>query len=223
MHRARGTQGSTLARIGLSEQVRGLLLEWIMDRDLAPGSRLNIDALARRMGVSSSPLREALSALAARGLVRNEAFVGFSVAPLPDADFLRDLFATRLRIEPWLAARAAPRITADHLARLREAIAAMAPEVRSGPWQRHHAHAAADESFHDTIAEASGNAPARQALAALNAQIHVSRLYLTAQTGADATAAEHERLLRALETGDAAAAEAAMIAHLEGSRERLLS
>jgi DNA-binding GntR family transcriptional regulator len=206
----------------LAAQVRAQLLERIMDRDLPPGARLNIDALAREMGVSSSPLREALAALAARGLVRNEAFLGFSVAPMPDATFLHAMFDTRLRLEPWLAARAARAIGPAQLARLRDALADMAPEARRGPWQRHHAHAAADESFHETIAEASGNVPARQALAALNAQIHVSRLYLAAQTGAEETAAEHRHLLAALEARDPAAAEAAMTAHLEGSRERLV-
>lgn len=211
-----------LTRIGLAEQVRAQLLERIMDRDLPPGARLNIDALAREMGVSSSPLREALSGLAARGVVSNEPFLGFSVAPMPDADFLHAMFDTRLRLEPWLAACAARRIGDAQLAQLRATLAAMAPEARQGPWQRHHAHAAADESFHDTIAAASGNSPARQALAALNAQIHVSRLYLAAQTGAEETAAEHQRLLAALEARDPAAAEVAMTAHLEGARERLV-
>jgi DNA-binding GntR family transcriptional regulator len=207
----------------LAQQVRARLLERIMDRDLPPGARLNIDSLAREMGVSSSPLREALAALAARGLVRNEAFLGFSVAPMPDAAFLHAMFDTRLRLEPWLAACAASRITGSQLAELRQALSDMAPEARRGPWRRHHAHAAADESFHDTIAAASGNAPARQAVAALNAQIHVSRLYLTAQTGAEKTAAEHRHLLAALEARDPAGAEAAMTAHLEGSRERLVA
>ncbi len=211
-----------LTRVGLAQQVRAQLLGRIMDRDLPPGARLNIDALTREMGVSSSPLREALSALAARGLVRNEPFLGFSVAPMPDAAFLHAMFDTRLRLEPWLAGRAASCITAAQFDRLRDALSAMAPEARHGPWQRHHAHAAADEAFHDTIAEAADNAPARQALAALNAQIHVSRLYLAAQTGAEDTAAEHKRLLAALEARDPAAAEAAMAAHLEGSRERLV-
>jgi DNA-binding GntR family transcriptional regulator len=211
-----------LTRVGLAQQVRARLLERIMDRDLPPGARLNIDALAREMGVSSSPLREALAALAARGLVCNEAFLGFSVAPMPDPAFLHAMFDTRLRIEPWLAAEAARRIDERQLIRLRSTLAEMAPEARQGPWQRHHAHAAADECFHDTIAEASGNAPARQALAALNAQIHVSRLYLAAQTGAEETAAEHRRLLAALEARDPAAAEAAMTDHLEGSRRRLV-
>lgn len=212
----------SLTRVGLADQVRARLLQRIMDGELEPGARLNIDALAREMGVSSSPLREALAALAARGLVRNEAFLGFSVAPMPDRDFLHDMFDTRLRIEPWLAARATTRIGPAQLGRLRAALTAMAPEARSGPWQRHHAHAAADEDFHDTIAEASGNAPARRALAALNAQIHASRLYLASQTGAERTAAEHQRLLAALEARDPAAAETAMIAHLRGSRERLV-
>ena len=211
-----------LTRVGLAQQVRAQLLGRIMDRDLPPGARLNIDALARDMGVSSSPLREALAALAARGLVRNEAFLGFSVAPMPDAAFLHAMFDTRLRLEPWLAACAARRVTPAQLGALRDALVRMAPEARQGPWQRHNAHAAADESFHDTIADASGNAPARQALAALNAQIHVSRLYLAVQTGAEQTAAEHQRLLAALEARDPAAAEAAMTAHLEGSRERLV-
>jgi DNA-binding GntR family transcriptional regulator len=217
MHDAR-----TLTRVALAQQVRARLLERIMDRDLPPGARLNIDALAREMGVSSSPLREALAALTARGLVRNEAFLGFSVAPMPDHAFLHAMFDTRLRLEPWLAAEAARRVTERQLAQLGDALAAMAPEARPGPWQRHHAHAAADEGFHDTIAEASGNAPARLALAALNAQIHASRLYLAAQTGAEETAAEHRRLLAALDARDPAAAEAAMTDHLEGSRRRLV-
>ena len=211
-----------LTRVGLAQQVRARLLQRIMDRELPPGARLNIDALAREMGVSTSPLREALAALAARGLVWNEAFLGFSVAPMPGAAFLHAMFDTRRRLEPWLAACAASQITEAQLAQLRGALTDMAPEARQGPWQRHHAHAAADENFHDTIAEASGNAPARQALAALNAQIHVSRLYLVAQTGAEETAAEHRRLFAALEARDPAAAEAAMTVHLEGSRERLV-
>jgi DNA-binding GntR family transcriptional regulator len=211
-----------LARLGLAPQVRARLLERIMDRDLAPGARLNIDALAREMGVSSSPLREALVALAVRGVVVNEAYLGFAVAPLPDAAFLHAMFDARLRLEPWLARQAAMRITAQQLARLRTALAAMAPVSRAGPWQRHHVHAAADESFHDTIAEASGNEPARQALAAMNAQIHVSRLYLAAPTGAAATAAEHRRIVAALKAGDARAAEQAMADHLQGSRRRLV-
>ncbi|MBP0445864.1 GntR family transcriptional regulator [Roseomonas sp. SSH11] len=192
-----------------------------MDQELAPGARLNIDALAREMSVSSTPLREALAGLCARGLVRNEAFLGFTVAPMPDQAFLRDLYETRLRLEPWLAGQAAARMTPEAITRLRDSLADMGAHVRSGPWQTHRTHAAADEAFHATIAEASGNQPARQALAALNAQVHASRLYMTAQRGAEETTREHEAILGALLRRDAAAAEAAMIHHLTASRERL--
>ncbi len=192
-----------------------------MDRDLAPGARLNVDALAREMAVSTTPLREALAALCARGLVTNEAFIGFSVAPLPDGAFLRDLYATRLRLEPWLAGEAARRIGTEAVAPLRACLADMGAHVRRGPWQTHRTHAAADEAFHDLILQASGNRPARQALAALNAQVHASRLYMAAQQGAEETAHEHAAILDALVRRDPAGAEAAMARHLEGSRERL--
>ncbi|WP_338664605.1 GntR family transcriptional regulator [Pararoseomonas sp. SCSIO 73927] len=212
---------STVQRIGLGEQVRARLQARIMDRDLQPGARLNVDALAREMSVSTTPLREALAALTARGLVTVEPFIGFSVAPLPDAAFLRDLYETRLRLEPWLAARAALHLTAEDSARLRACLADMGAHVRRGPWQTHRTHAAADEAFHDIIVRASGNLPARQALSALNAQVHASRLYMADQQGAEITAREHNAILEALLRRDAEAAEAAMVQHLEGSRERL--
>jgi DNA-binding GntR family transcriptional regulator len=211
----------TITRVGLAEQVRARLQERIMDQELPPGARLNVDALAREMSVSSTPLREALAALAARGLVRNEAFIGFIVAPLPSHAFLRDLYDTRLRLEPWLAGQAAVKAGADTLARLRASLRDMGAHVRRGPWKLHRTHAAADEAFHATIAEVAGNQPAAQALAALNAQVHASRLYMASQEGAEETTREHEVILLALQEQDSRAAEAAMARHLEDSRERL--
>ena len=192
-----------------------------MDRDLAPGTRLNVDALAREMAVSTTPLREALAGLAARGLVLNEAFVGFTVAPMPNNAFLRDLYDTRLRLEPWLAGQAAVRAAPEIIARLRASLRDMGAHVRHGPWKQHRTHAAADEAFHAAIAEAAGNRPAQQALTALNAQIHASRLYMASQQGAEETTREHEAILAALLRQDARGAEAAMAHHLEESRERL--
>lgn len=212
----------SVVRLGLADQVRQRLVERIMDRDLAPGARLNIDALAREMNVSATPLREALSALTARGLVLNQPYVGFSVAPMPDAAFLRDLYATRLRIEPWIAGLAAKSRPTQLVARLSASLADMGAHAIRGPWKVHRTHAVADEAFHDTIAEAAGNQPARHALSSLNAQIHASRLYMADQTGAGDTAAEHHRILDAIAASDPAEAERAMVAHLSGSLERLV-
>jgi DNA-binding GntR family transcriptional regulator len=214
------TAVGSVTRLALADQVRQRLVERIMDRDLAPGARLNIDALAREMQVSATPLREALSALTARGLVLNQPYIGFSVAPMPDGAFLRDLYATRLRIEPWLAGLAAKSGSPQLVSRLSASLSDMGAHAVSGPWKVHRTHAVADEAFHDTIAEAAGNQPARQALAALNAQIHASRLYMVDQTGAADTAAEHRRILDAIAAADPVAAEAAMAAHLSGSLER---
>jgi DNA-binding GntR family transcriptional regulator len=80
----------------------------------------------RKTAVSATPLREALSALTARGLVLNQPYVGFSVAPMPDAAFLRDLYATRLRIEPWIAGLAAKSRPTQLVVRLSASLADMA-------------------------------------------------------------------------------------------------
>ena len=91
-------------RIALLDQVHEILKERILDRFYEPGVKLNIDALGRELKVSSTPLREALARLTAEGLVSAEPFVGFAVAPMPDAKYYGDLFDFRLIIEPWAAA-----------------------------------------------------------------------------------------------------------------------
>ena len=210
-----------LSRVNLAEQVRDRLLREIMDRERDAGARLNADALAREYGVSTTPVREALSALTAMGLVHAEPFLGFSVAPAPEPGFLADLYDLRLRIEPWLAARAAARAKRALLDALAETLAEMSPATRDGPWSAHRAHADADTRFHDAIAVAAANEPARQALARLHVHLHVSRRYLAQPGGAEATAEEHRAVVQAIAARDAEAAEAAMARHLQQSRERL--
>ena len=210
-----------LSRVNLAEQVRDRLLREIMDREREPGARLNVDALGREYGVSATPIREALSALAATGLVQAEPFLGFSVAPAPEPGFLAQLYELRLRIEPWLAGLAARRADRSLLDALSATLDAMSPATREGPWSAHSAHADADARFHDAIALAAANEPARQALARLHVHLHVSRRYLAQPGGAEATAEEHRAVFRAIAAGDAERAEAAMARHLEASMERL--
>lgn len=213
---------AAILRVNLTEQVRERLLREVMDGEREAGARLNVDALAREFRVSTTPVREALAALAATGLVRTEPFVGYTVAPVAETAFLDDLHEFRLRVEPWLAARAARRADKALIAGLRACVANMSPATRAGPWSAHRAHADADAGFHDALAEAAANEPARQALSRLHMHLHLSRRYLAKPGGAEATAEEHAAILRAVEAQDASAAERAMVQHLTASRERLL-
>src|SRR5213593_1067253 len=97
------------------ETVKGL----IMDSVVEPGTRLNIDALTRELGISQTPIRESLARLESDGLVIKEPLRGYRVSSRLTRDEFDDLFEYRLHIEPWAAGRAAERAGADDLARLK--------------------------------------------------------------------------------------------------------
>jgi DNA-binding GntR family transcriptional regulator len=81
-----------------AQAVQGRIAEDILCGRLKPGSRLRLQALCESYGVSMSPLREALSGLAGRGLVAQEGQRGFRVATATPED-LRDIVETRVHIE----------------------------------------------------------------------------------------------------------------------------
>src|SRR3982074_891458 len=92
-----------MLRDSVYEAIKGLL----MDNDLAPGSRLSIDGLARELQVSPTPVREAMTRLESDGLVAKRPHAGYIVAPLMDRVALDNLYEIRLLIEPQAARLAA--------------------------------------------------------------------------------------------------------------------
>jgi DNA-binding GntR family transcriptional regulator len=128
------------------------LREAIILGDLQPGTPLRLDELARTLGMSISPIREAVRQLEALGLAKHVPHQGAKVLPF-DPDELRDLFEVRLVIESLALRRAAERLTPEageaartHLTRLDEARAA--DDVREA--MRAHT------DFHFTLYDACG-------------------------------------------------------------------
>lgn len=80
-----------IQRLNLRDQVREELVDWLSDGRLAPGQRLEEERLSRALGVSRTPLREALSNLASEGLVEAVPRRGFRVPKL-SAERVRDLY-----------------------------------------------------------------------------------------------------------------------------------
>jgi DNA-binding GntR family transcriptional regulator len=211
----------------LTEQTYEILKERILDRGLAPGTRLNIDALTRDLGVSTSPLREALSKLEAERLVISELYSGYSVAPEPTLDYLRDLIDFRTMLEGHCALVGAPRKAASVLNELRAAIRQMGAAKQIGThYKQYKKFVAADQRFHQVIVESAGNQVISDTYRGMNAILLQARLYLYRSGGrarAGEVAEEHARILRAFEAGDGPEAALAIREHLEGGKRRLLS
>lgn len=218
--------GPTLTRTTLTEQTYELLKERILDRDLMPGARLNIDALGRDLGVSSSPLREALARLEAERLVVSALYNGYTVAPEPSLAYLSDLIDFRVMLEGRSALVGAPRKNPEILAEMRAMARQMAITRKLGSrYKQYRRFVAADIRFHQAIVRSGGNEVITLAYLGMNAILHQARLYLHRSSGearAAAVAQEHEQILRAFESGDGKAADNALRYHLEGGKRRLI-
>jgi DNA-binding GntR family transcriptional regulator len=206
-----------LARVALVDQVTALLMERILDRVYAPGQKLNIDALSREFEVSSSPIREALSRLAAVGLVASASFTGFSVAPEPSDEWFEHVRDFRILNEGWAARQLARSRDPLAIARMRESIEAMEADAPRGEIRDYVGVSRADEAFHEAMLEGSGNEVLAQAVRSLHPHLHHARLFSCVPHDITPMLDEHRAILDAIMRGDEEAAQAAVEAHLQSS------
>ncbi|WDR01263.1 GntR family transcriptional regulator [Devosia algicola] len=208
------------ARLG--DEVYGRIFSQIMSLDIAPGGKISVDALARELGVSQTPIREALGRLEGEGLVTKTHLVGYRAAPRLSAQQFDDLYDLRLVLEPYAAAAAARKISDSDIGHL---LALSGRMDGAGEWggRDEYAHFARfDMEFHDQVAVSSGNAMASEALGRLHTHVHLFRLVYHEQAIA-AALAEHAVIVSAIAARDAGGAHEAMRLHIEKSRERFVS
>lgn len=211
-----------LARVALVDQVTALLTQRILDRAYAPGAKLNIDALARELEVSSSPIREALTRLAALGLVVAASFTGFSVAPEPPREWFEQLRDFRILNEGWAARHLARTRPAEPIAAMRASIEAMESAFADDATLDHDYTGTSrlDEAFHEALLSACDNAILAQAVRNLHPHLHHARLFNSRPHDIKPVIEEHRAILEAIIRGDEAAAQAAVAHHLGTSWRR---
>lgn len=197
---------------GLAEEVYRRVRADIMSLKIPPDSRVSVDALARELGVSQTPVREALSMLEANGLVSKRHFAGYATSPRMDRAQLDELFEFRLLIEPHAARKAAEAMREADLLALGEVSGARAPS--------HDAFADMDTEFHKLIAQGAGNHLIADSLTRLHIHVHIFRSCFRSEIAEEAVH-EHGAVIAAIDSHDAAAAEAAMRRHIERSYQRL--
>lgn len=191
-----------------------------------PGERLDERRLAAEVGAGRTPMREALFALSAEGLVEILPNRGASVRPLMLAD-IRDLFEVLTLLERFVARLAAPRITGAELRALRAAHAEINRAIRR---RDHLAITYANSRFHRLIFAASGNGylgqmydllhPQSQRLAYLCFSTEV-RSRASLREHFEQVRADHEAILEHLARRDPDALEKAVVAHVRLFRERV--
>lgn len=162
----------SLIRSVLAEQVRSRLLEGILDGSYPPDSRIIETSVAKELGTSQAPVREALRGLEALGVVEITPFRGARVRQL-HPDELLEAYVVRSTIETLGAKLAVPRLTDADIAELIEFGEKMTQAAEIGDGR---ALAENDVSFHGRIMELSGN---RTLLRVWRSLEPFSRTYLT--------------------------------------------
>lgn len=195
------------------------LLTALMTLKIAPGERIAIDQVARRLQISQTPVREALSQLEAQKLVTKTPNVGYRASRQMTRDEVRDLYALRQLIEPYAAARAAKAITAGSMTTLKAIERDMSSVIHGDP-SNNSRFAEDDDRLHRLIATLSGNRLIADTIERLHAHLHIFRALYRTNAPIEA-AAEHQAVIDALITADPAAAERAMRTHLERSYLRM--
>ncbi|RJN33158.1 GntR family transcriptional regulator [Nesterenkonia natronophila] len=189
----------------------------ILSKAIPPDTKLNIDKLARELGVSQTPVREALQRLEGDKLVVGKKPRGLWTTPLLGERELRDLIEVRLLMEPW-SARSVAHDRATNPGR--EMLTEIDRFVALGELRNEgYALASHDVAFHDMIFNAVGNSFLHDAFRQLHAHLHLFRLYPADLNGAH-TIEEHRAIAEAIRRADPHAAEEAMRAHLFAALDR---
>jgi DNA-binding GntR family transcriptional regulator len=199
----------------LREQARAALRAGIITGEIAAGELFSVGPVAERLGVSATPIREALSDLAHNGLVvvvRNRGFI----VPELTAHDLNEILELRLLLEVPAVERVVGRVSGEDLAACRTEVDRGTRAAAEGDLST---FLEADREFHLRLLASLGNA---RLVAMVDRLRDQARLYglkrLAAAGGLTASAEEHQRLLAAVEAEDAAAAGEQITLHLKHTR-----
>ncbi len=199
----------------LRTQIKGLIMEGIVDGRYPPGSRLIETKIARELGVSQAPVREALRDLESVGVVESLAFRGTRVRK-PTVAELVEAFPVRAALESLAAREAARRITEEQLVELERLIDAMVEAAHRADAT---SQSVANAQFHGLVVHAAANATLERQWTLLEP---FARTYLTtSHPGIDLVrlAERHRKVVTHLRHRDSEGAAAAMHDHLmEASR-----
>lgn len=203
----------------LRDVVFNTLRRAILKGELKPGERLMEIALAERLGVSRTPVREAMRKLELEGLVVMIPRRGAQVANITEKD-LNDVLEVRIALENLSIQKACACMTQEQLEELKEAARKFESMTEIGNLVK---LAEADVDFHEVIYRSSDNRRLNQVLNNLREQIYRYRVeYLKDEDTRKILVKEHEEIYEAIKARDVKKAQEISYRHIENQREAIM-
>lgn len=202
----------------LRDVVFHTLRQAILRGELKPGERLMEIQLANKLGVSRTPIREAIRKLELEGLVLMIPRRGAEVAEITEQS-LRDVLEVREALEELSVKLACEHVTKDQIAEMKEAAAAFKESLKGDDVTR---IAEADVAFHDVINMATANQKLIQILNNLREQMYRYRVeYLKKREFYDQLVEEHEMLIQAVENREKERAVEIICRHIDNQEKAI--
>lgn len=196
----------------LRDVVFNTLRQAILKGELEPGERLMEIQLAERLGVSRTPIREAIRKLELEGLVLMIPRKGAEVAKISEKS-VRDVLEVRRSLEELAVELACQRMDEEDIKKLEEAQAAFAEAITSGDAM---AIAESDEHYHDVIYQGTKNDRLVQILYNLREQMYRYRLeYIKDEDKRQILVLEHDKILKNLKSRHVSEAKDTIRAHID--------
>lgn len=193
-------------------EVYDLIRRKILEHSIPPATKINIEQIAKELGVSATPVREALRLLQGDNLLVATSNKGYATTPILDARGVRDLFELRLLIEPWAARTAASNRLQNPAKLLMEEIKSF--DATSDSIQ--HSMIGHDSRFHTAILMSTENQTVIQAFEQSHCHLHLFRMFRN-DWDWKSSLNQHKAIAKAIANSDAAGAEEAMRSHLNSA------
>ena len=200
----------------LVEQIHRILQEEITSVRLAPGEKLAVDKLAKRFGVSRTPVREALNLLVEEGLARVVPRVGYFVVAITAKD-VEDISDVRKMCELYAMDRAIRRLTDAEIDSLEQRL--LSTMALPDPRERETVFRDVDSEFHSELIARSGNRRLQQIADRIYVFVRLMR-HLNDRT--DAAMEEHLAIIRAMRRRDAEEAKRLLAEHIDNVQAAIL-
>ena len=195
----------------LGDAVHARLVGMIFTGELPPGAALSVPALAARLDVSRSPVRESVQRLIADGLAVHVPHAGAKVVHVDDKT-IADVMAVRELLDGYAAREATEKAGYDDVTRLRTLLDQQEAKITGGEPL---SDAFLDLEFHTAVRDLAGNSPLSDALHRLDTKAHLYNSGLWEHPdNRDLALREHRAIVEAIAVGDARAAERAASAHV---------